>query len=105
LTRDGQNELPPDLSKADTKRIKKVAVAFLETLKAEKLKIDHWRDKETTRDAVRITIRNFLWNDETGLPVNSYSEEEVVARAEDVYRHIFRAYPSVPLPYYESVAA
>ncbi len=48
-------------------------------LKAEKLKIDHWRDKETTRDAVRITIRDFLWSDEMGLPVDSYSEEEVVA--------------------------
>ena len=93
----------PDLSPADIKRIKKVAVELLETLKAEKLKIDHWRDKETTRDAVRITIRDFLWSDETGLPVDSYSEEEVVAKAEDVFLHVFRAYPKVPSPFYAEV--
>ncbi|HID30398.1 MAG TPA: DUF3387 domain-containing protein, partial [Desulfobacterales bacterium] len=90
----------PDLSTADIKRVKKVAVELLETLKAEKLKIDHWRDKETTRDAVRITIRDFLWSDKTGLPVDSYSEEEVVAKAEDVFLHVFRAYPTVPSPFY-----
>ena len=90
----------PDLSTADIKRVKKVAVELLDTLKAEKLKIDHWRDKETTRDAVRITIRNFLWSDKTGLPVDSYSEEEVVAKAEDVFLHVFRAYPTVPSPFY-----
>ncbi|MBW1723539.1 MAG: DUF3387 domain-containing protein, partial [Deltaproteobacteria bacterium] len=90
----------PDLSTGDIKRVKKVAVELLETLKAEKLKIDHWRDKETTRDAVRITIRDFLWSDKTGLPVDSYSEEEVVAKAEDVFLHVFRAYPTVPSPFY-----
>jgi len=90
----------PDLSTADIKRVKEVAVELLETLKAEKLKIDHWRDKETTRDTIRITIRDFLWSDKTGLPVDSYSEEEVVAKAENVFLHVFRAYPTVPSPFY-----
>ncbi len=45
-------------------------------MKAEKLKIDHWRDKESTRDAVRIAIRDFLWSDKTGLPVDSYTEDD-----------------------------
>jgi len=90
----------PDLSNADIKQIKKVAVDLLETLKAEKLKIDHWRDKETTRDTVRITIKDFLWSDKTGLPVNSYTEDEVAAKAEDVFLHVFRAYPRVPSPFY-----
>ncbi len=90
----------PDLNAADIKRIKKVAVELLEILKKEKLKIDHWRDKEATRDAVRITIRDFLWSDKTGLPVDSYSEEEVVAKAEDVFLHVFRAYPTIPSPFY-----
>jgi len=90
----------PDLSTADIKRVKKVAVELLETLKAEKLKIDHWRDKETTRDAVRITIRDFLWSDKTGLPVDSYSEQEVDDKAEDVFLHVYRAYPTVPSPFY-----
>ena len=68
---------------------------------AEKLKIDHWRDKESTRDAVRVAIRDFLWSDKTGLPVDSYTEEEVgVVKAEDVFRHMYRACPTVPSPFY-----
>ena len=94
----------PDLSAGDIKRIKAVAVELLATLKAEKLKIDHWRDKESTRDAVRLSIRDYLWSDATGLPVDSYTEEEVHVRAEDVFRHIYRAYPTLPSPFYEVAA-
>ena len=94
-----------DLSASDIKRIKDVAIDLLETLKAEKLRIDQWRDKESTRDAVRVTIQDFLWRDETGLPVDSYTEGDVMARTDEVFRHVFRAYPTVPSPYYESAAA
>ncbi|MDI6812205.1 MAG: HsdR family type I site-specific deoxyribonuclease [Deltaproteobacteria bacterium] len=90
----------PDLSASAIKRIKKVATDLLVTLKAEKLKIDHWRDKETTRDAVRIAIRDFLWNEDTGLPINYYTEDEVNIKSEDVFRHVYWAYPAVPSPYY-----
>ena len=93
-----------DLSTPDIKRIKAVAVGLLEELKAEKLRVDQWRDKEATRDAVRVTIRDYLWRDKTGLPVALYSEDDVNLRAEDVFRHVFRAYPTVPSPYYESAA-
>ena len=86
------------------KRVKKVAVELLEKLKAEKLKIDHWRDKEATRDAVKTAILNFLWNEETGLPVESYSEDEVEKKAEEVFTHVYRAYPTVPSPYYAEAA-
>ncbi|MFA6673252.1 MAG: type I restriction endonuclease subunit R, partial [Methanoculleus sp.] len=64
----------PDLSPTEIQRIKNVAVELLKTLKAEKLRIDHWRDKEATRDAVRLAIRDFLWSDSTGLPVDHYTE-------------------------------
>jgi type I restriction enzyme R subunit len=94
-----------DLSASDIKRIKDVAVDLLETLKAEKLRIDQWRDKESTRDAVRVTIQDFLWRDETGLPVDSYTEDDVMARTDEVFRHVFWAYPTVPSPYYQSAAA
>jgi type I restriction enzyme R subunit len=72
---------------------------LLKTLKDEKLRVDQWREKETTRDAVRVTIRDFLWSDETGLPVDLYTEDDVAQKAEDVFRHVFRAYPKVPSPY------
>ena len=90
----------PDLTAAEIKRIKKVAVELLQKLKAEKLRIDHWRDKETTRDAVRLTIRDFLWSDTSGLPVERYTETEVQTRADEIYVHVYRAYPTLPSPIY-----
>jgi type I restriction enzyme R subunit len=90
----------PNLGAAGIKRIKEVSVELLRRLKAEKLKIDRWRDKESTRDAVKITIRDFLWSDDTGLPVDTYSEDEVTAKSEEVFRHIFWAYPTLPSPHY-----
>jgi len=95
----------PDLSPGDIQRIKSVSVELLKTLKAEKLRIDHWRDKEASRDAVRLAIRDFLWSDATGLPVDHYTEDDVEARADDVYRHVYRAYPTLPSPFYEESAA
>lgn len=94
----------PALSAAEIKRIKEVAIGLLQTLKAEKLKIDHWRDKETTRDAVRVTIQDFLWSDKTGLPVGLYTEDEVKIKAEDVFTHVYRVYPTIPSPFYSAVA-
>ena len=93
-----------ELSATNIKRIKAVALGLLETLKAEKLKVDHWRDKEATRDSVWTAIQDFLWSDETGLPVDSYTEDDVRATVEDVFRHIYRAYPTVPSPYYANVS-
>ena len=90
----------PELNASEIKRIKAVAVQLLERLKAEILRVDHWRDKEATRDAVRVAIRDYLWNDATGLPINIFAEEDVDTRAENVFRHIYRAYPSVPSPYF-----
>ncbi len=94
-----------DLGPSDMTRIKAVAVGLLERLKTELLRIDHWQDKESTRDAVRIAIRDFLWSDKTGLPVELYEENEVGVKTEEVFIHVFRAYPTVPSPYYSAAAS
>ncbi len=90
----------PDLPPPAIKKIKKVAVGLLATLKAEKLRIDHWREKESTRDAVRVAIHNFLYNEDSGLPADSYTDAEVTMKSEEVFVHVYRAYPTVPSPYY-----
>ena len=94
-----------DLKPKEIKRIKAVAVELLEKLKAEKLKIDHWREKESARDSVRTEILNFLWNEDTGLPVDAYGDDEVEVKSEQVYNHVFHAYPTIPSPFYAGVAA
>jgi len=95
----------PDLAEGDVKKIKQVASQLLVTLKAEKLKVDHWRDKESTRDAVRVAIRDFLWRDDTGLPIQTYNEAEVSSKSEEAFRHVYWAYPTLPSPYYTQIAA
>lgn len=93
-----------NLSASDIKQIKTVAVGLLEELKAEKLRVDQWRDKEATRDAVRVTIRDFLWSDKTGLPVESYTPDDVNTIYEDVFRHVYRVYPTIPSPFFAEAA-
>ena len=46
----------PDLQATDINRLKQMAVELLQILKQEKLKIDHWYDKESTRDGVKTAI-------------------------------------------------
>ena len=91
----------PELAPQEIERIKRVAGDLLATLKADKLRVEQWQDKEATRDAVRQAILDFLWNDSTGLPVGRYSERDVQARADVVYQHVFRVYPRLPSPHYE----
>jgi type I restriction enzyme R subunit len=93
-----------NLSASDIKRIKAIAVDLLQELKAEKLRVDQWCDKEATRDAVQVTIRDFLWSDKTGLPVESYTEDDVNTKSEEVFRHVYRVYPTIPSPYYAETA-
>lgn len=95
----------PDLSPAEIRLIKEMAVKLLETLKAERLRIDHWQEKEATRDAIRLAIRDFLWSESTGLPVDHYTEDDVQIRADEVYHHVYRAYPKLPSPFYGAQAA
>lgn len=65
---------------------------LLAKLKAEKLRVDNWRTKESTRDAVKKEILDFLYNDKIGLLLKRYSEEEVTGKANEVYLHIFQQY-------------
>ena len=94
----------PELRRHDSERVKEVAAELLRRLKAEKLRVDRWREREATRAAVKVEVRDFLWSDETGLP-GVYSEPEVDSRADDVFRHLYRTYPTGPSPCYMSPAA
>jgi type I restriction enzyme R subunit len=86
--------MKPDISKKDIERLKQVASELLAKLKAERLRADNWWEKQATRDAIKVEIRDFLWSEETGLPVECYSDQEVDAKAEQVYLHIFNVYTS-----------
>jgi len=94
-----------DLKPQEIQKIKKVAKELLKTLKEKMKPLYKWQDKEPTRDAVKVLIRNFLWDDKIGLPVDRYNQSDVDKKTEAVFYHVFRAYPMVPSPYYASVAS
>lgn len=79
--------LKPDLSKAEISRIKKVAEKLYETLNKELARIQNFAAKQATRDEIKIMIKNFLWDDRTGLP-DSFAPEEVEEKTEAVFRHL-----------------
>ena len=89
---------------AEIRKIKEIAVGLLDTFKSEKLRVENWQEKEATGDAVRLLIRDFLWSDDTGLPLSSYGEEDVQAASDEVFQHVFRVYPQLPSPVYDQVA-
>lgn len=92
--------IKPDLKPQEIQKIKKVAKELLKTLKEKLKKLYKWQDKEPTRDAVNVLIKNFLWDDKTGLPVDCYTQLDVNKKTEAVFYHVYRAYPTVPSPYY-----
>jgi type I restriction enzyme R subunit len=85
-----------DLKPKEIQKIKKVAKELLKTLKERLTNMYRFQDKETTRDAVKVLIRDFLWDEKTGLPVEYYTQKDVYKKAEAVFYHVFRAYPTVP---------
>jgi type I restriction enzyme R subunit len=94
--------LKPGLEKPDLQRIKKVAAGLLTTLKTEKLRVDNWREKEATRDAVHVAIQDFLWDDRTGLPAPAYSEDDIRIKADEVFQHVYRVYSTIPSPFFSA---
>jgi type I restriction enzyme R subunit len=88
-----------NLKKKEIDKVKKVVKSLLEKVKAEIANIDNWQDKESTRDTIRSDIHHFLYDDKTGLP-SDYDPDEIELLSDRVYRHIYRAYPSLPSPIY-----
>lgn len=83
-----------DLLKKDTltdkeiDEVKKVSKQTLEALKAEKLKVERWRESTQLRAQVKTTIYDtLLW-----LPQEPYSESEVDEKTNVIYQHIFTNY-------------
>lgn len=93
-----------DLLKDDISAIKQVALGLLTELKKKIEEISQWRQRESTRDAIRLTIHDYLWSDGTGLPVDSYDENDIAEKTDAIFQHVYRAYPTVPSPIYAGAA-
>ncbi|SHM84069.1 type I restriction enzyme, R subunit [Cyclobacterium lianum] len=77
-----------ELGPTEKKAVKKIAQQTLDKLKAEKLKIDRWREsRQITAQVKGMIYDNLLW-----LPQEVYSDEEVSLKTVSVYQHIYTNY-------------
>lgn len=79
--------MKPNLEKADIVRLKKVAAGLYQALRQQLDAMQDFAEKQATRDAVRVAITNFLYDDSTGLP-ESYEPGEVDEKAQAVFAHV-----------------
>lgn len=80
-----------DLSVADIKKLKAVAVDLLQKVKAKIAELDHWTDKQETRAEVDNLIRDTLWAE---LP-ESYDETSILAYRQKIYEYLYTRYKEV----------
>ncbi|WP_417514524.1 type I restriction endonuclease subunit R [Marinobacter sp.] len=79
--------LKPDLSRKEIDRIKKVSEGLYKTIREELDRVQNFSAKQSTRDEIKVKIKNFLWDENTGLP-KSFNPEEVEEKTEAVFVHL-----------------
>ena len=77
---------------------------LIEAIKTELRKLDNWRDKETTQAQIETFVYNYLYSEETGLPLEAYEESEIQPLAKVVFLHIYQQYASSVQSPYSDVA-
>ena len=77
----------PELIKQEISRIKKVAQGLLDILSIEVSRIQDFSAKQATRDEIKVKIRDYLWDDKTGLP-DSFGPEEIEEKADVIFAHV-----------------
>jgi len=95
LTRPG-----PDLTQQETETIKKVCRDLLAKLKTELLVLA-WRNKRTTRAAVRVEIEKML---DAGLP-EKYTADLFEQKCGALFQHVLEKYPDKNQNVYETEVA
>ena len=76
-----------NLSKSDIDKIKKMSVELLKKIKERIAEMDHWTDKQETRAAVDVLIRNVLYEQ---IPDSMFDRLEAYRKA--IYEHIYTHY-------------
>lgn len=86
----------PELSSKEEVEVKKVAKKTLKALKAEKLKIEYWRQSIQISAEVKVMIDDSLqW-----LPQEPYPDTDIGEKSKLVYQHIYTNYQGAGLSSY-----
>ena len=76
-----------DLSKSDITKIKKMSIDLLKVIKERISQLDHWTDKQETRAAVDVLIRNVLYEE---IPDSMFDRLDAYRKA--IYEHVYTHY-------------
>ena len=76
-----------NLSKADITKIKKMSIDLLRKIKERIAQMDHWTDKQETRAAVDVLIRNVLYEE---IPDSMFDQLEEYRKT--IYEYVFVHY-------------
>lgn len=76
-------------------RIKQVAQSLIEAVKVQLKQLENWRDKESTRATIKTFIYDYLYSEDTGLPVDAYNDSDVDNLANVVFLHVYQQDESV----------
>lgn len=77
-----------ELSDAEVKMVKEVAIKTLTALKSELLNINKWRESRQ----IQAQVKGKIYTELLYLPQEKYSDEEVGTRTSNVYQHIYTNY-------------
>ena len=79
-----------NLSKNDIDKVKKMSVELLKKIKERIAGMDHWTDKQETRAAVDVLIRNVLYEE---IPDSMFAHLEYYRNA--IFEHVYSHYKDV----------
>ena len=77
-----------DLTPGDIKQIKKCAKDITEVIRKKLSEMDHWKEKEQTREDMKYAIRNTL---APAVP-EVYGWDDVQRLTQNLYEHAYRHY-------------
>ena len=80
-----------DLSKTDIKKVKEVAASLLQKIKTKIAEFDHWTDKQETKAAIDILIRDTLFEE---LP-ECYDDDSISMYRQQIYEYVYTRYRAV----------
>jgi type I restriction enzyme, R subunit len=81
----------------DTKarnHVKQVAQLLMEAIKAQLKQLENWRDKESTKATIKSFIYDYLYSEDTGLPIDTYDDSDVDNLSNIVFLHVYQQYES-----------
>lgn len=76
-----------NLTKAEIKQIKKASVELLRAIEERTHTVQGLFQKEVTRDGLRITIYDLLFDEQTGLPVEKFDVQTLEVKTEAVFSY------------------